>query len=80
MPIIDSRHALDMLAERDIERDRVERTVAAPELIEPDLTHDDRTRAFRALPERGWRVVRVEYAEADRDVRIITLRSYRVCC
>lgn len=73
MPITFSAHALDMLAERGIDRTWAERTIAAPDFIEPDPTHADRTRAYRAVPERGGRVLRVVYTRDGDEVRIITL-------
>lgn len=54
-------HALDMLAERSIDRAWIERTVLVPETTEPDPKHPERTRAFRAVPERDGRVLRVVY-------------------
>ena len=68
-----SHHATDMLLERGIEREWVERTVAAPDMIERDPKHPDRTRAYRALPERDGRVLRVVYVRSDAAYRVITL-------
>nr|WP_282586672.1 DUF4258 domain-containing protein [Lichenifustis flavocetrariae] len=68
-----SNHALDMLVERSLERAWVERTVLAPAAIELDPKHTDRTRAYRAVPERDGRVLRVVYSRYDDHIRIITL-------
>jgi hypothetical protein len=51
----------------------VERTVLSSDSIEPDSKHRERTRAFRALPERDGRVLRVVYAQEADETRIITL-------
>ena len=66
-------HAADMLAERNIDPLWVERTVLGPENIEPDPKHPARTRAFRAIPERDGRVLRVVYERTGDTVRIITV-------
>jgi len=50
-----------MMAERAIERSWVERTVLAPDQTEPDPSHSDMVRAFRAVPERDGRVLRAWY-------------------
>ena len=73
MTITFSAHTLDMLAERGINRMWVERTVASPDSVEPDPIHADRTRAYRKVLERDGRVLRVVYAQAGNEVRIITV-------
>ena len=65
-------HAVAMMAERAIERVWVERTVLAPDQTEPDLSHPDTVRAFRTVPERDGRVLRVVYRRTDTHLRIIT--------
>lgn len=59
MKIVYGSHALDTLTERNIEREWVARTLEEPDSVEPDPVHPDRMRAFRALPERDGRVLRV---------------------
>lgn len=66
-------HAIANLADRRIERDWVERTVMQPESVEADPSHPDRVRAFRALPERDGRVLRVVYVPADDGAHIVTM-------
>jgi hypothetical protein len=56
-----TRHALEQIALRALDRTWVERTVLAPEAAEPDPRHPDRTRAFRAVPEREGRMLRVVF-------------------
>ncbi|HEX2555520.1 MAG TPA: DUF4258 domain-containing protein [Microvirga sp.] len=66
------RHALDILAERGIERAWVEHTLRAPEAVENDPRHAGRMRAFRAIPERGGRVLRVVYVSTGDALHVIT--------
>ncbi len=68
-----SDHAAEMLKERGISRELVERTVLDPDAIETDPKHADRTRAYKALPERDGRVLRVVYVRSDQAFRVITL-------
>ncbi len=68
-----TRHALAMLAERDIDRDWVERTILHPDETEQDPQHPDRLRSFRAIPERDGRVLRVVYVPSGMSYRVITL-------
>ena len=77
-----SDHAKEMLAERGIESEWVERAILNPDAIESDPKHPDRLRAFKALPERDGRVLRVVYVGSGEAYRVITLfldrsRSYR---
>jgi hypothetical protein len=72
MPIIFSPHALEMLAERNIERQWAERTVTAPDFVEADPAHADRRRAFRSVPECEGRILRVVYVQSGLDMRVIT--------
>ena len=69
----DEPHAVAMLIERNIDPAWVERTMLAPDSIEPDPKHVARTRAFRAIPERDGRVLRVVYEQPGETVRIITV-------
>ena len=47
--VVFTRHADDMLAERNIPREWVELTIRAPELVEPDPTRASITRAYRRM-------------------------------
>ena len=67
-----TEHAEDMLVERAIEREWVERTIARPDAVEPDARRADITLAFRKIPERDDRVLRVAYMESDQEIRIVT--------
>lgn len=44
-----------------------------PEETEPDPDHAERTRAFRAVPERDGRILRVVYESVDDHIEIVTL-------
>lgn len=68
-----TNHAHDMLAEREIAPEWVERTVLEPETTEPDPKHPERVRAFRTVPERDGRVMRVVYVPDGDTYRVITL-------
>lgn len=65
-------HARHVMAERGVEPEWVERTLAAPEADEPDPADPDLRRAFRSIPERDHRVLRVVYSREAEDFRVIT--------
>lgn len=68
-----SDHAKEMLVERGIAREWVERAILNPDTIEADPKHVDRTRAYKAVPERDGRVLRVVYVQSGQAYRVITL-------
>ena len=68
-----SDHAKEMLVERGIESEWVERAVLSPDMVEGDPKHADRLRAYKALPERDGRVLRVVYVGSGEAYRVITL-------
>lgn len=72
MQITYGAHALDVMAERGIEREWVERTVHAPDSTEPDPQHPDRVRVYRAVPERDGRVLRVVYVPTSEGAHVVT--------
>ena len=71
-PIVWQKHALDVLAERKLEAAWVERAAREPERREPDPGDPDVERRYRAIPERGGRVIRVACVENEREIRIVT--------
>ncbi|MEN3211433.1 DUF4258 domain-containing protein [Methylorubrum populi] len=73
MKIVYGSHALDTLKECGTEREWVARRLAEPDSVEPDLVHPDRMRAFRALPERDGRVLRVVYVPVPGGARVVTM-------
>ena len=70
--IIFTRHAEEMLVERNIERAWIESTIASPDSVEADPKRPEVVRAYRRIPECGGRFLRVVYALAGDSVRIIT--------
>lgn len=66
-------HASDNLADREIERDWVERAILEPDASEPDPRHPERIRVYRVVPERGGRILRVVYVRDGDTYRIVTL-------
>jgi Domain of unknown function (DUF4258) len=67
-----SRHAEEMLIERNIDREWVERAIRQPDIIESDPTRHDVHRAFRAIAEHNGRVLRVVYSSSEDKIRVIT--------
>lgn len=67
-----TRHAEDMLSERSINADWVTETVRNPEIVETDPSRPDVTRAYRRIPQRDGRVLRVVYVATEEIVRIVT--------
>jgi len=61
-----------MLAERGIDRDWVDLTVNNPDIVEPDAARENVFRAFRSIPERQGRVLRVVYLQSGNETRVIT--------
>ena len=72
MRITYGAHALDMLQERGLDRAWIERAVAKPDFAEPDALHPERIRAYRTVPERDGRVLRVVYVPTEDGARIVT--------
>ncbi|MGU3362418.1 DUF4258 domain-containing protein [Methylobacterium sp. M6A4_1b] len=66
-------HADQRLARRNLERAWIERTVTASEMEEPDPDHPGRVRAFRSLPERDGRVLRVMDELIGGELHVITV-------
>ncbi|QGY03633.1 DUF4258 domain-containing protein [Methylobacterium mesophilicum SR1.6/6] len=73
MAIIWSVHAHERAIRRGIDPIWAERTVAAPEILEPDPDHPGRLRAYAAIPEAGCRVLRVVYDPKDGNEVIVTV-------
>ncbi len=71
--LIFTQHAEDMLIERGIDRAWVEATVQEPDAKEPDPKHPGVLRAFRRIPERGNRTLRVVYASVGDSLRVLTV-------
>ena len=71
--IILTRHAEDMLVEREFERSWIENTILGPDSVEQDQTRPGVLRAFRRIPERGDRVMRVAYVTTGETIRVLTV-------
>jgi hypothetical protein len=67
-----TKHALVAMSERQIEREWVVQTVTSPQWQEPDPGDPEVSRAFRAVPERGGRYLRVAYVETATEIRILS--------
>lgn len=67
-----THHAEEVMRERGIEPAWVERTLREPEVDEPDPTDSALRRAFRIVPERDGRTLRVVYARDEAGFRVIT--------
>jgi hypothetical protein len=72
-PLRFTRHAEDAIAERELDRIWVERTVREPEWQLPDPRRSNVERRFRAIPEYGGRVLRVACLETVDEIRILTV-------
>ncbi len=68
-----TKHAQDMLGERDLKQEWVELTVDQPEAVETDPGRPGVVRAFRAIPERGGRILRVAYTLVGKTTHIVTV-------
>jgi hypothetical protein len=71
-PIVYSNHATQMIAERTIAAEWVERTLSSPQLTSTDANDPTRQSAFRQINEFGGRWLRVVYAETPDALRVIT--------
>ena len=67
-----TRHAEEVMAERGISPNWVERTLASPLHDEPDPGDPALRRAFAAVPERDGRLLRVVYGIDPGGLRVIT--------
>ena len=60
------------MAERNLDRSWIERTVRAPDWRESDPADPAVERRFAVLAERGGRVLRVACVETATEIRILT--------
>ena len=67
-----TRHAEEMLVERDLSRSWIETTITHPEMVEPDPDRPNVLRAYRRIPERRGLWLRVAYVLAGDSARVIT--------
>ena len=73
MRFVYTLHASTMLEERAIDKAWIERTILYPDTVEPDPQHPEMIRAFRVVPERDGRVLRVVYVPSELTCRVTTL-------
>lgn len=71
-PLVFTAHARQVMAERELEAEWVERTVYEPEWREPDPADPTVERRFRTLPEREDRILRVACVESAKEIRILS--------
>jgi len=72
-----TKHAQEAISVRDIAVNWIETAVGAPDWIEPDPRHPDRTRSYKAIVEFGARVLRVVHRPEGDDIVIITVHFDR---
>jgi hypothetical protein len=68
-----TRHAEDMLSERNIKRAWVEAAIRNPDVLEQDPHRPGVMRAFRSIPERDDRMLRVAYVSDGSSCRVLTV-------
>ena len=68
-----TRHAEEMLIERNIQRAWVQSTVLDPESVEDDPRKSNLRRAYRRVPQRGGLWLRVVYERVGESIKIITV-------
>ena len=72
-----TKHAQEAVETRKVELRWIEATIAAPDRIEPDPRHPERTRSYKAIAEFGGRVLRVVHRPGENDIVIITVHFDR---
>jgi hypothetical protein len=71
--LVFTRHAEDMIIERALDRAWIQATIDAPDSIEPDPKRPGVLLAFRKVPERGGRMLRVAHIRTGTRVRVLTV-------
>jgi hypothetical protein len=72
-PIILSKHAQNMLDEREIPVDWIERVLRNPVFEEPDRQNPGALRAYAPITEFGNRMLRVVHYDTQTEIWVITL-------
>lgn len=72
-PIRFTRHAEDVIVERELDWSWIERAVRNPEWSGRDPRRIGVERRFRTIPEFGNRVLRVACIETEREIRVLTV-------
>ena len=68
-----TKHAQKALDEREIPVEWLERTIAAPELVQPDPDDATVERRFRRIPEFGGRVLRAAVNTTVEPNRVVSV-------
>ena len=68
-----SRHAKDVISERDIQLDWLEQVLEWPELVEPDADDPELIHHVGRIREHGNRLLRVVFNSRANPVRIVTV-------
>ena len=72
-PILLSKHAQDVLDEREIQMDWIEHVLQNPAFTEPDRHNPGAIRAYASIAAFGNRMLRVVYYDTGSVIRVITL-------
>ena len=72
-PLRFTRHAQDVILQRELDQTWIERAVRKPDWSRPDPKRPDVERRFRAIPEFGGRVLRVACTETADEVRVLNV-------
>jgi uncharacterized protein DUF4258 len=72
-PIVLSKHAQDMVDERDIAPQCIEHVLQNPVFEEPDPRHLGAVRAYAPIAAFGNRILRIVYYDSGTEIRVITL-------
>jgi hypothetical protein len=72
-PVVLSKHAQDMVDERDIALDWIEYVLRNPVFEEPDPRYPGAIRAYAPIAAFGNRMPRVVYYDTGTELRVITL-------
>ncbi len=67
-----SKHAQDVMREREIQAEWVAATLAKPALREPDPTDERLSHALLPIADFGYRVLRVVYNHTVDPVNVVT--------
>ena len=72
-----TKHAQDAIEFRNLAFDWIAETVSAPDFVEPDPRHPERTRSYKAITAFGGRVLRVVHRPDGDDILVITVHFDR---
>lgn len=72
-----TKHAREAMTIRRIAPEWIESTIVAPDRVEADPRHPERTRSYRAVPEFRGRILRVVYRQDGMDYIVITVHFDR---